>query len=125
MRFAIASAMRQQEIRRIRWGDVDAANWVVLVHGRKKPREKTGNDQLVPLLHVTGLNALHLAQEQRRIRARGDRIFAYNSLLTERTPNAARTRSPWSSGMRHPLGMHRSIYRSLIVRSAIRFRVRI
>jgi integrase len=79
VRFAIASAMRQEEICRIHWNEVDPANHVVMVHDRKDPREKNGNDQLVPLLDLTGFDALHLIQEQRRLWPRGERIFAYNS----------------------------------------------
>jgi integrase len=79
MRFAIASAMRQEEICRIRWNDVEPTNRVVIVHDRKDPREKNGNDQLVPLLDLTGFDALHLVQEQRRLWPRGELIFSYNS----------------------------------------------
>lgn len=74
MRFAIASAMRQEEICRIHRSDVDEVNRVVLVHDRKDPREKTGNDQLVPLLDLTGFDALRLIQEQRRFCPRGERV---------------------------------------------------
>ena len=79
MRFAIASAMRQEEICRIRWSDVDAANRIVLVRDRKDPREKDGNDQPVPLLDLTGFNALRLIRVQRKHWPRGDLIFPYNS----------------------------------------------
>jgi integrase len=79
VRFAIASAMRQEEICRIHWNEVDPTSRVVIVHDRKDPREKIGNDQLVPLLDLTGFDALHLVQEQRRLWPRGERIFAYNS----------------------------------------------
>ncbi len=48
--WAVETAMRQGEIARIRWDDVDRARRLVLVRDRKDPREKTGNDQWVPLL---------------------------------------------------------------------------
>ena len=78
VRFAIASAMRQEEICRIRWSDVDVDNHMVLVRDRKDPREKDGNDQPVPLLSLTGFNALRLVRVQRRYRPGGDLIFPYN-----------------------------------------------
>lgn len=59
VRFAIASAMRE-EICRIRWSEVDVCQHVVLVRDRKDPREKSGNDQFVPLLDMTGFDALRL-----------------------------------------------------------------
>lgn len=57
VRFAIASAMRQEEICRIRWSDVDVENHMVLVRDRKDPREKDGNDQPVPLLSLAAESA--------------------------------------------------------------------
>ncbi|HVX56919.1 MAG TPA: tyrosine-type recombinase/integrase [Candidatus Saccharimonadales bacterium] len=79
VRFAIASAMRQEEICRIRASEVDSKRYVVLVRDRKDPREKEGNDQLVPLLDLTGFDALELIREQRKHWRRGDIIFPYNS----------------------------------------------
>ncbi|MGH8060823.1 MAG: site-specific integrase [Pseudoxanthomonas sp.] len=78
VRFAIASAMRQEEICRIRWSDVDVDNHMVLVRDRKDPREKDGNDQPVPLLGLAGFNALRLVRVQRKYRPGGDLIFPYN-----------------------------------------------
>lgn len=48
--FAVATAMRQAEITRIVWSDVNADKRLVLVRDRKDPRRKAGNDELVPLL---------------------------------------------------------------------------
>lgn len=78
VRFAIASAMRQEEISRIRWSDVDVEQRVVLVRDRKDPREKDGNNQLVPLLNLGGYDALRLIRVQRKYHPRGDLIFPYN-----------------------------------------------
>ncbi|WP_368562477.1 site-specific integrase [Pseudoxanthomonas sp. UTMC 1351] len=78
-RFAIASAMRQEEICRFRWSEVDIQRHVVLLHDRKDPREKDGNDQWVPLLSLTGFDALVLIKEQRKHWPRGDLVFPYNS----------------------------------------------
>lgn len=49
-RFALASAMRQDEICRIQIEDVDHIARTVVIRDRKDPREKEGNDQTVPLL---------------------------------------------------------------------------
>ncbi|ANB18788.1 site-specific integrase [Dokdonella koreensis] len=79
VRFAIASAMRQEEICRIRWSEVNVEQHVVLVRDRKDPREKDGNDQWVPLLNLGGFDALRLIRVQRKYHPRGDLIFPYNS----------------------------------------------
>jgi integrase len=78
VRFAIATAMRQDEICRICWSDVDAKKKVVIVRDRKDPREKDGNDQKVPLLDATGIDAWAVLQEQRAASPRTERIFPYN-----------------------------------------------
>lgn len=49
-RFALATAMRQDEICRIQIDDVDVIGRTVVIRDRKDPREKVGNDQTVPLL---------------------------------------------------------------------------
>lgn len=51
-RFALATAMRQDEICRIQVEDVDHIGKTVVIRDRKDPREKAGNDQIVPLLPV-------------------------------------------------------------------------
>ncbi|RFP23133.1 site-specific integrase [Duganella sp. BJB488] len=48
--FALATAMRQEEICSILWDDVDTAKRTVVIRNRKDPRKKIGNDQTVPLL---------------------------------------------------------------------------
>ncbi len=77
MRFAIATAMRQDEICRIRWDDVDARTKTVLIRDRKDPREKDGNHQKVPLLNVAGYDAWAIMLEQKAISGRMERIFPY------------------------------------------------
>lgn len=49
-RFALASAMRQDEICRLQVDDIDRDARTVLIRDRKDPRNKSGNHQLVPLL---------------------------------------------------------------------------
>lgn len=83
IRFAVASAMRQDEICRIEWSDVDATTRIVVVRDRKDPRDKSGNDQKVPLLAATGFDAWALLLEQRRFEPRTERIFPYNGRSVE------------------------------------------
>lgn len=44
----------------------------------KDPREKDGNNRLVPLLNLGGFDALRLIRVQRKYHPRGDLIFPYN-----------------------------------------------
>lgn len=57
MRFAISTALRQEEICRIEWSDVDLKKRIVVIRDRKDPRQKNGNDQKVPLLNLSGFDA--------------------------------------------------------------------
>jgi integrase len=80
IRFAVATAMRQDEICRIEWRDFDAEKRMLLIRDRKDPRKKNGNNQRIPLLDVTGYDACAIIEEQRRVAAKDDlgRIFPYN-----------------------------------------------
>ncbi|HEY2707134.1 MAG TPA: site-specific integrase [Caulobacteraceae bacterium] len=79
IRFAVASAMRQEEICRVTWTDLNARTKMLTVRDRKDPRLKKGNDQRIPLLSVSGYDAPSLIEEQRAIRANDDdRIFPYH-----------------------------------------------
>lgn len=50
VRFAVGTAMRRGEITGLLWADLDPEKKLVLVRDRKDPRQKSGNDQWVPLL---------------------------------------------------------------------------
>lgn len=78
-KFAIATAMRLDEIVRIEWRHLDPRSRTILVEDRKDPRRKDGNNQRVPLLAVSGYDAYELLEEQRQRRGgnRG-RCFPYN-----------------------------------------------
>lgn len=78
VRFAVASGLRQEEITRIQWSDLDEERRTVIVRDRKDPRDKAGNHQKVPLLAATGFDAWELTQEQRGLRFRSLCIFPYN-----------------------------------------------
>lgn len=79
VRFAIATAMRQEEITRVTWDDLETRTKMLMIRDRKDPRQKKGNDQRIPLLAVSGYDAMGLIEDQRAIRANDDeRIFPYN-----------------------------------------------
>jgi hypothetical protein len=82
VRFAVATAMRQAEICRIEWSDVDMTKRTVTIRDRKDPRRKEGNHQIVPLLNSTGYDAWQIMLEQ-RILTRASGAFFLS------------TRSPW------------------------------
>lgn len=78
IRFAVATAMRQDEICRIEWADVDRGNKMLLIRDRKDPRRKNGNDQRIPLLNVSGYDAWTIIEEQKFTGSNAGRIFPYN-----------------------------------------------
>ena len=51
--FAVESAMRVDEITRLRWIDLNEQDRTIIIRDRKHPRQKVGNDQEVPLLGKT------------------------------------------------------------------------
>lgn len=63
-RFALATAMRQEEITRIQIEDVDHIARTVVIRDRKDPREKAGNDQTVPLLPEAWAIVLPILRER-------------------------------------------------------------
>lgn len=80
VRFAVATAMRQEEICRVTWSDFDPENRMLLIKDRKDPRRKTGNNQRIPLLDVSGYDAVAILEEQRAFLGNTlGRIFPYNS----------------------------------------------
>lgn len=79
IRFAVATAMRQDEICRVQWADVDHDNKMLLIRDRKDPRRKSGNNQRIPLLDVNGYDPLDILDEQRKFTSNNTgRIFPYN-----------------------------------------------
>ncbi|WP_454634474.1 site-specific integrase [Bradyrhizobium cenepequi] len=79
IRFAVATAMRQAEICRIEWSDVDMSKRTVTIRDRKDPRRKEGNHQVVPLLNSTGYDAWQILLEQRILTRGLGRVFPYHS----------------------------------------------
>lgn len=83
IKFAVATAMRQEEICRVTWSDLNTRTKMLTIRDRKDPRQKKGNDQRIPLLAVSGYDAVALIEEQRAIRGNeDDRIFPYNHKST-------------------------------------------
>ncbi len=78
IRFAIATAMRQDELCRVEWTDVDLQRKTVTVRDRKDPRRKDGNHQKVPLLNLTGFDAWTILLEQKIITRGLGRVFPHN-----------------------------------------------
>ena len=78
VQFAIATAMRQEEICKIEWTDVDFTKRLVVIRDRKDPRHKVGNHQKVPLLNLTGFDAWQLLLEQKILTGGQGRCFPYN-----------------------------------------------
>lgn len=78
IRYAVATAMREEEICKIDWTDVDIRNRMVTVRDRKDPRHKDGNDQRVPMLNISGYDAWEVLLEQRIITHGKGRIFPHH-----------------------------------------------
>lgn len=79
--FLIATAMRQSEIMRIQLFDFDRGRRLGKVRDRKDPRQKDGNHQMVPMVDLTGYDALALLDAQCRQTGNQGRIFPYNPRL--------------------------------------------
>lgn len=102
IKFAVATAMRQEEICRVTWSDLNLRTKMLTIRDRKDPRQKKGNDQRIPLLAVSGYDAMALIEEQRVIRSNeDDRIFSYDHKST----SAAFTRAVRDLGI-HDLHFH-------------------
>ena len=78
VKFAIATAMRQSEIMRVEWADLDTRRKLIKVRDRKDPRQKDGNHQMVPLVDLTGYDAMQLVEEQRHTTGNQRQLFPFN-----------------------------------------------
>jgi integrase len=80
IRFAIATAMRLDEICRVDWADVNERTRMLLIRDRKDPRNKQGNDQRIPLFGPSGYDSWTILAEQAlHLGSAKGRIFPYNS----------------------------------------------
>lgn len=71
MDFAVATAWRLGEICRVEWADLNTSDKTVIIRDRKDPRNKYGNDQIVPLLG----DAWKILKRQPKV---SEYIFPYN-----------------------------------------------
>lgn len=78
VKFAVATAMRQDEMCRLRWVDIDTDRQLATVRDRKDPRKKDGNHQKVPLLNANGYDPMALLAEQKIHTGHMERVFPYN-----------------------------------------------
>ena len=79
IKFAVATAMRQEEITRIQWEDLNEKDQTIIIRQRKHPRQKKANDQTIPLVADTGYDAMALLAEQAAMQGRKEGvIFPYN-----------------------------------------------
>lgn len=70
--FILASCFRPpSEVTRLRWSDLNEDERTIVIHDRKDPRRKIGNDQVVPLIN----GAFEIIMRQPRT---DDRIFPVN-----------------------------------------------
>jgi integrase len=78
IRFAVATAMRLEEICKITWDDVNAKTRIVVIRDRKDPRKKEGNHHRVPMLDLSGYDAWQVLLEQRIITRGLGRVFPHH-----------------------------------------------
>lgn len=64
VKFAVATAMRQDEICRVTFEDYNAGQSTLMIRQRKHPRQKQSNDQAIPLVADTGYDAAAIIAEQ-------------------------------------------------------------
>lgn len=79
VKFAVATAMRQDEVCRVLWEDYNAAQATLKIRQRKHPRDKATNDMVIPLVADTSYDAVTLISEQRAALGRDTGfIFPYD-----------------------------------------------
>lgn len=80
VKFAVATALRLDEICRIEWTDLDVNHRMLLIRDRKDPRHTIGNSQRIPLFAVSGYDAWGLISDQANHLGYTDGlVFPYNS----------------------------------------------
>lgn len=79
VKFAVATAMRQDEICRVVFEDFNANQSTLMIRQRKHPRQKASNDQVIPLVADAGYDPSALIEEQAsRLGRRTGFIFPYD-----------------------------------------------
>lgn len=77
IRFAVTTGLRQDEICRIVWNDVNNSQRTLTIRDRKHPREQDANTQTIALVTDAGWDPLELLAEQARETGRLGRVFPY------------------------------------------------
>ena len=77
VKFAVATAMRQEEITRILYDDFNRDERTVLIRQRKHPRDKASNNQVVPLVADAGFDPIALIDDQMQWVSPKGAIFPY------------------------------------------------
>ena len=70
IRIALATGMRQEEIHKLEWEDIDWDEGLMTVRDRKDPHNKDGNDSIIPLL-----DPVRAVLEREFYRASGRKVF--------------------------------------------------
>lgn len=79
VKFAIATAMRQDEICRVLFEDFNDTQATLCIRQRKHPRQKASNDQVIPLVPDAGYDPMELIGEQtQRLGRTTGFIFPYD-----------------------------------------------
>lgn len=103
IQFSVATTMRISEVCRLRWSDLNESNKTIVIRDRKHPKDKIGNDSVVPLLNATGYDAFDIIKRQWK--DEGQRIFPYNSRtissLISRAIDATRLKNLRLHDLRH------------------------
>ena len=81
MDFALVTAMRVGEICRISFEDVNREQKTVLIRDRKDPKQKIGNNQIVPLLPA----AMRIVEARWEVLGAKGRIFPYRAPYVSET----------------------------------------
>lgn len=71
IKIAVETGLRQSEIHAIEWSDIDFTRGTLLIRNRKDPKQKAGNDQLLPLLPASREALLREKQHSKQ----GGRVF--------------------------------------------------
>jgi integrase len=66
IKIAVETGLRQSEIHAIEWSDIDFTRGTLLIRNRKDPKQKAGNDQLIPLLPVSREALLREKQQSKQ-----------------------------------------------------------
>ena len=74
LQISLLTAMRISEITRIQWTDLDHENKTIIIRDRKDPRNKSGNDNEIPLLG----GAYEIIMKQKKDPDKPESIFPYN-----------------------------------------------